>query len=157
MGDAGIEMGKRPSRQRRHLPTAVTSAATTRATTKQNIPLLKMSFREPCQENKTTTEAEKEVVGTTTGYNAAPINSSIGSSRRKRVKTTTTTKTKYGYDNNELKKRTQEFINTNNSKKKKIVVWMIVIFWILFMLYRIIASYKNDDFNYLSIMHVFSK
>lgn len=156
MGDAGIEMGKRPSRQRRHLPTAVTSAATTRATTKQNIPLLKMSFREPCQENKTTTEAEKEVVGTTTGYNAAPINSSIGSSRRKRVKTTTT-KTKYGYDNNELKKRTQEFINTNNSKKKKIVVWMIVIFWILFMLYRIIASYKNDDFNYLSIMHVFSK
>lgn len=156
MGDAGIEMGKRPSRQRRHLPTAVTSAATTRATTKQNIPLLKMSFREPCQENKTTTEAEKEVIGTTTGYNAAPINSSIGSNRRKRVKTTTT-KTKYGYDNNELKKRTQEFINTNNSKKKKIVVWMIVIFWILFMLYRIIASYKNDDFNYLSIMHVFSK
>lgn len=143
--DAGLEMGKRPSRQRRHLPTAVTSAATTRTTTtKQNIPLLKMSFREGCQEIDNT--------GTTTGYNAAPINSST-SSRRKR---TTTTKTKYGYNNNDIKKRTQEFININNSKKRKTVIWTIVILWILFMLYRIISSYKNDNFNYLSIMHVFS-
>jgi hypothetical protein len=80
--DSAIEMGKRPSRQRRHLPTSVTSAVASRSSTtqkqeyKQNMPLLKMSFRE-----KDPVDLHEDF-GSSTAYN----NRSSNSNRLKSVR-----------------------------------------------------------------------
>lgn len=65
-----LEMGNRPSRQRRHLPLSVTSSVTEkRPSSERNerLSLLKMSFRSESQEEKKTKQSEK--VGRRKGLN----------------------------------------------------------------------------------------
>lgn len=65
--ETGLEMGKRPSRQRRHLPTSVAAAASTRNTnhSAKNIPLLNMTFhgdeQRPPKEKTTSTKNRRGV------------------------------------------------------------------------------------------------
>lgn len=149
-----LDMGKRPSRQRRHLPTAVTSATTKKrqeSNNYKNIPLLKMTFsnspvESDSKQQEEEEEEEREVSSKTTGY--TPRNSTMSSKRKKRVNNNNAS---------ELKKKTQQFIhnsvNDNHSKLKKIVIWLVVILWILFIFYRIVSSLKNDSAEHLSILY----
>ncbi|KAI8062019.1 hypothetical protein BDF21DRAFT_428970 [Thamnidium elegans] len=54
MQESGLEMGKRPSRQRRHLPSSIAPAAASRNTNNsaKHIPLLGMSFQDEKEEEK---------------------------------------------------------------------------------------------------------
>ncbi|GAA5795971.1 hypothetical protein HPULCUR_001336 [Helicostylum pulchrum] len=54
MQESGLEMGKRPSRQRRHLPGSVAPAAASRNTNNsaKHIPLLGMSFQDEKEEKE---------------------------------------------------------------------------------------------------------
>jgi hypothetical protein len=135
--DATLEMGKRPSRQRRHLPTSVTSAVKTRLSTstdeRQHIALLNMSFRD--------SQSEPDMA-TSTAYQSSR------SSVKNRAKQT-----------REYKRKTQQFVakSTVKTSNRKLVLKWISAFWILFIVYRVFISMKKEDFGNLSIVHFISK
>jgi hypothetical protein len=166
--ESAFEMGKRPSRQRRHLPTSVTSAVTSRSTDdRKNIPLLKMSFREKIdlddeeeeeqEEEEEEEEEEAEDFGTSTGYSYTRLSNNNSNNRRK--KRTSLSKNKYhSNNNNEIKRKAQQFVNNSTIKcsKKKQIIWTISTLWILFIFYRIFISFKKEDYGNLNIFHFIS-
>lgn len=160
--ESALDMGKRPSRQRRHLPISVTSAVTSRSTSKTNsnhIPLLKMAFRENKHVKKDDPDSDQqqeEEFGASTSYDYTP--STMNNKRKKRTKNINSHNNN---NNNEMKKRAQEFIeNTggklSNNNKKKWLIWCISFLWIMFILYRIFISLKKEDYGNLSIVHFIS-
>ncbi|ORE07780.1 hypothetical protein BCV72DRAFT_304283 [Rhizopus microsporus var. microsporus] len=119
MQNADLYMGSRPSRQRRHLPTAITSSVTEKRPANERekrLSLLKMTFGNDSQKLKD------------------------GSTKKT---TAATSKRSKGYD---LKK----------SSKRKTVIWFISVLWLLFILFRVFFSLKQQNFGYLSLVHFIS-
>lgn len=117
MQNADLYMGSRPSRQRRHLPTAITSSVTEKRPANERgkrLSLLKMTFGNDSQKLKDDS-----------------------------TKKTTASKRSKGHD---LKK----------SSKRKTVIWFISILWLLFILFRVLFSFKQQNFGYLSLVHFIS-
>ncbi|KAI7900733.1 uncharacterized protein BX663DRAFT_516318 [Cokeromyces recurvatus] len=129
--ESRLEVGKRPSRQRRHLPIPMTSATQTSRTiqTKHDVPLLDMSLNET---NATATTESQPLV------HVAPV---INNRKRKQN----------GKNNNVLdkkvdtpslhpKERARQFVKeatVKNDRKRKRLIWILSIIWMMFIIYRI--------------------
>ncbi|GAN03626.1 hypothetical protein MAM1_0044c03081 [Mucor ambiguus] len=130
-----IDMGKRPSRQRRHLPTSITSAAKTRSDTeRRNIALINM-FNEKKDENCKST-----------GYEP----------------TTTVTKRRkpHQQQRHQHKQKARQFVTKSKAKAvstTKLILYTLSSLWIVFVIYRIYYSVQTEDMSYLSIVHFISK
>jgi hypothetical protein len=84
-----LEMGKRPSRQRRHLPTSATLAASSRSKLDtKNIPLLRMTFSSNHQDEQATvkgTRRNKRIASKNSKYNNDKVQPSVQSKRKKMI------------------------------------------------------------------------
>ncbi|KAF1798224.1 hypothetical protein FB192DRAFT_1439845 [Mucor lusitanicus] len=125
-----IDMGKRPSRQRRHLPTSITSAAKTRSDKeRRNIALISM-FNE-----------KKDDDCKSTGYEPS---------------TTATRRRKHQIH----KQKARQFVTKSKAtavSTTKLILYTLSSLWIAFVMYRIYYSVQTEDMSYLSIVHFLSK
>ena len=138
--ESTIDMGKRPSRQRRHLPTSITSAAIGRSDKeRRNIALLNM-FNEKKDDNYKST-----------GYEPTA---------------TTTTKRRKPHQQQQQqqqqihKQKARQFVTkskTTVTSTTKLILYTLSSLWILFVIYRIYFSMQTEKFSYLSIVHFISK
>ncbi|KAK4517778.1 uncharacterized protein ATC70_001122 [Mucor velutinosus] len=131
-----VDMGKRPSRQRRHLPTSITSAAKTRSNKeRRNIALISM-LNQKEDDNCKSTEYEP---------------------------TTTATRRRKPHQQQQQqihKQKARQFVT--KSKKTavsttKLILYALSSLWIVFVMYRIYYSVQTEDMSYLSIVHFISK
>lgn len=143
--NTALEMGKRPSRQRRHLPTSVASAVSSRLSTsnndRQHIPLLNMSFRDP--------NPVEPDYNTTSSSSSTTYKHSGSFSVKNRAQKT----------RREYKTKAQQFVkrSTNKTSKRKPVLLFICACWVLLIVYRIFIGLRQKDLNNLSIVHFISK
>lgn len=135
-----IDMGKRPSRQRRHLPTSITSAAIVRSDKeRRNVALLNMF------------NGKKDKNCKSTGYEPTT--------------TTTTTKRRKPHQQQQQqqqihKQKARQFVTkskTTATSTTKLILYTLSSLWISFVIYRIYFSMQTEDFSYLSIVHFISK
>ncbi|KAI8355562.1 hypothetical protein BD560DRAFT_407189 [Blakeslea trispora] len=130
-----IEISQRVSRKRRHLPTSITSAVTSRSNHDyRHIPLLKMSYRK--EQSKSEDEVEPEAnttarSGKQNAYQRRPKNQA------------------------KLKRKAMLLVSkeARNESSKKHVIWLMSAAWILFLVYRIFNSMQKDDYGNLSLVH----
>ena len=132
-----IDMGKRPSRQRRHLPTSITSAAKTRSDKeRRNITLINM-FNEKKDDNSSKS----------TSYEPA----------------TTATKHRKPHQQQQQqihKQKARQFVTKSKTtavSTTKLTLYTLGSLWIAFVIYRIYYSMQTEDMSYLSIVHFISK
>ncbi|KAI8636958.1 hypothetical protein BD408DRAFT_71102 [Parasitella parasitica] len=132
-----LDMGKRPSRQRRHLPTSVASAASTRSSKeRRNVTLLGM-FSD-----------KKDKSSKTTGYQPTETTTTVKCRRPHRPQQQT------------HKQKARQFVTDSKMSAMstpKLAVYTLSIVWIMFVLYRIYFSMQAEDFAHMSIIHFISR
>ncbi|KAL9543419.1 hypothetical protein MBANPS3_008122 [Mucor bainieri] len=126
-----IDMGKRPSRQRRHLPTSITSAAKTRSDKeRRNIALINM-FNEKKDDNSSKS----------TSYEPA---------------TTTTIRRKPHQQQQQQqqqqihKQKARQFVTKSKTtavSTTKLIIYTLGSLWIAFVIYRIYYNQENYMYN----------
>ncbi|KAL7320330.1 hypothetical protein PS15m_000227 [Mucor circinelloides] len=132
-----IDMGKRPSRQRRHLPTSIALAADSRSDKERgNIALINM-FNE-----------RKDDGCKSTGFEP----------------TTSATKRRKPHQQQKQqqihKQKARQFVTKSKTtavSTTKLILYTLSSLWIAFVAYRIYYSMHTENMSYLSIVHFISK
>ncbi|CEP12382.1 hypothetical protein [Parasitella parasitica] len=132
-----VDMGKRPSRRHRHLPTSITSAANTRSSEKRrNVTLLGMFNDKEDKSSKTTGYQPTGIATTVKRRRPHQPQRQIHKQKARQIVT---------------KSKTTAAITT------KLALYAFSSMWIMFVLYRIYFSMQTEDFTYLSTVHFISK